>query len=185
MKCCKQTENQSVYEHGLSVQNHTFKLIEILKTGCNNHYKLPDWFLTYRFEILSKLYPDNIIEEYTLYHDIGKPYCLRLDEEGRRHFPNHAEVSYDTWLSIGGNALVAKLIRMDMIIHTMKAADIDEFIKKPEAITLLIVGLAEIHSNAELFGGYDSQSFKIKWNQINRRGNAVVKKLFGDKNGIG
>ena len=74
---------------------------------------------------------------------------------------------------------------MDMIIHTMKAADIDEFIKKPEAITLLIVGLAEIHSNAELFGGYDSQSFKIKWNQINRRGNAVVKKLFGDKNGIG
>jgi len=67
----------------------------------------------------------------------------------------------------------------------MKAADIDEFIKKPEAITLLIVGLAEIHSNAELFGGYDSQSFKIKWNQINRRGNAVVKKLFGDKNGIG
>jgi len=184
MKCCKQTENQSVYEHGLSVQFHTKQLISILKSKINNGYRLPNWFFQYSDQILEELFSDEVISDYTLYHDIGKPYCLTLDEQGRRHFPNHAEVSAETWLKIGGATDIARLIKMDMMIHTIKAIDLDDFICNAEAITLLIVGLAEVHSNAEMFGGYDSQSFKIKWSQINRRGNAICKKLFGDKNEI-
>jgi hypothetical protein len=181
MQCCQQTETQSVYQHGISVKEHTFALIQMLQSEETQHgWILPNWFIQYRQAILNKLLPLDIIEEYTTYHDCGKPYCLTYDELGKKHFPNHAEVSYCTWLAVGGNKSAAKLMQMDMLIHTIKAADLDEFIKHPETITLLISGLAEIHSNAKMFGGLDSTSFKIKWNQINKRGKAICQKLFGE-----
>jgi|SRR5579885_131323 len=181
MQQCPQTDTQSVYEHGISVKEHIFALIQFLETGqINGEWKLPDWLSQYREQLLASLCCKNIIEEYTIFHDCGKPYCLTIDENGRRHFPNHAEVSYRTWLSVSDNQQIAKLIRMDMMIHTMKASDIDEFIKHPEATTLLLAGLAEVHSNAKMFGGLDSESFKIKWGQINKRGKAICHKLFGE-----
>ena len=183
MKNCPQTETQSVYQHGLSVKEHAFELIQMLKSGIEKPgWRLPDWFLVYRKQILNKLLPENLIEEYTIYHDCGKPYCLTIDDDGKRHFPNHAEQSKLTWLSVGGSEQAAKLMSMDMMIHTLKVTDIDEFIKHPEAVTLLLVGLAEIHSNAAMFGGIESVSFKIKWNQINKRGKLICKKLFNGEN---
>lgn len=182
MKNCPQTNSQSVYQHGLSVRDHIFELISFLETGrINGDWKLPSWMHEHREHILNALLPKDIIEEYAVFHDCGKPFCLSIDSDGKRHFPNHAEVSYQTWLKTTGNEQVAKLIRMDMIIHTMKAADIPEFIKHPEAITLLIAGLAEVHSNAKMFGGLESDSFKIKWNQINKRGKAICLQLWSEK----
>lgn len=181
MKNCLQTEGQSVYQHGLSVKEHINELIDILKFDHVNNYKLPYWFFQYKNQILSNLLPINIINEYTIHHDCGKPYCLLIDDNGKRHFPNHAEVSEKTWSAIGGNPIAAKLMGMDMLIHTMKANDIDAFIKHPEAITLLMVGLAEIHANAKMFGGIESTSFKIKWKQIDKRGKVICEKLFGVK----
>lgn len=179
MQHCLQSQGQSIYQHGISVRDHAFELISYLETGSiNDNWKLPDWFQLYRKQILAALLPKDIINEYTIYHDCGKPYCKSIDQDGKSHFPNHAEVSCQTWLNLGGNPTVAKLMKMDMIIHTMKAADIDEFITHPEAITLLLVGLAEVHSNAKMFGGIDSTSFKIKWNQINKRGKVICQKLF-------
>ena len=61
----------------------------------------------------------------------------------------------------------------------MKAEAVPEFAKMPEAISLLLVALSEIHANAEMFGGIESTSFKIKWKQIDKRGNAICKLLFG------
>lgn len=146
MQNCQQTQGQSVYQHGLSVRDHLFDLLSFLR---NNKelpgWRLPEWLTTYRSKILNSLLPDSILEEYTTFHDCGKPYCLTIDEEGKRHFPNHAEISYETWLSAGGNLQAAKLMRMDMMIHKIKADEIDEFIKHPEAISLLLAGLAEIH----------------------------------------
>ena len=181
MKVCQQSSNQSVYQHGLAVFNHTMWIIATLENGNkNSFYKIPDWMFQYRKDILQHIMSDDIIEEYTIHHDCGKPYCLTVDEDGKRHFPNHAEVSYRTWLEAGGNEQAARLMKMDMMIHTMKADEIDAFIKHPEAITLLIVALAEVHANGEMFGGFNSESFKIKWSQINRRGKVICKKLFGD-----
>jgi hypothetical protein len=183
MQQCQQTEGQSVYQHGLSVKEHIFQLIDYLKTGeISGDWKIPDWLKDYRSQILSVLLPQDIIEEYTIHHDCGKPYCKSVDENGRTHFPNHADVSYQTWLDVGGSRAAAKLMKMDMCIHTMKACDIDEFITHPEACTLLLAGMAEVHSNAKMFGGLDSTSFKIKWNQINKRGKAICLKLFGEQN---
>ena len=74
---------------------------------------------------------------------------------------------------------VKKLIKRDMEIHLLKAVGIKDFIKKEqEALTLLLVGLAEVHSNAELFGGRNSVSFKIKWKQIDKRGKRICEEIF-------
>lgn len=176
MQACAQTEGQSVYEHGLSARDHTLQLLQFLRTGeIADHWLLPDWIREYRHQLLGSLMPQSVIEEYTVFHDCGKPYCK---PDGKRRFPNHAEVSYWTWLEVGGGLPAAKLMRLDMMVHTMKAQDIDTFTTLPEAATLLIVGLAEVHSNAKMFGGMDSTSFKIKWGQINKRGRAICRKLF-------
>ncbi len=182
MKNCPQTDSQSVYEHGVSVKEHIFELIVFLQNGrfIDDGWKLPTWMYEYREQLYASLLPTEIIDQYAVFHDCGKPYCLTIDEQGRRHFPNHPEVSYNIWLAVGRHETVANLIRWDMKIHTMKAADVDEFCQHKEAVTLLIAGLAEIHSNAKMFGGIDSESFKIKWSQINKRGKAICRKLFGD-----
>jgi hypothetical protein len=59
----------------------------------------------------------------------------------------------------------------------MKANKLDEFCEDFAAISLLITGLAEIHANAEMFGGIESTSFKMKYKQINRRGKQIIKIL--------
>jgi hypothetical protein len=182
MQQCQQAVGQSVYQHGVSVKEHIFQIINYLETGhIAGNWQLPSWIDEYRLQIKSKLLSKEIIEEYTIFHDCGKPYCLTIDSDGKRHFPNHAEHSYQTWINVGGDLQAAKLMKMDMIIHTMKASDIDDFIKHEECITLLLAGLAEVHSNAKMFGGIDSVSFKIKWNQINKRGNIICQKLFKEQ----
>lgn len=75
--------------------------------------------------------------------------------------------------------IIARLIKRDMEIHLLKAADIPNFIEnKKDAITLLVVGLAEIYSNCKMFGGEDSTSFKIKFKRINQRGKTICKEIF-------
>jgi hypothetical protein len=180
MKDCPQTDNQSVYEHGVSVYEHMLELIEYLRTGeIGSNWKLPDWVAHYRQELLDSLLPIDIIEEYAIHHDCGKTNCLQIDEQGKRHFPNHAQASHDLWLSLGGNQEAAKLMLLDMQIHTIKAVDVSAFCEYKGATTLLLAGLSEIHANAEVcFGGFDSTSFKIKYKQLDRRGRAVCECLF-------
>lgn len=116
---------------------------------------------------------------YTVYHDCGKPYCRTVDCNGKVHFPDHAKVSALIWKQHGGSEQQCWLMEHDMDIHQLKAEQIDTFCNCPEAITLLLAGLAEVHSNAQMFGGIESVSFKIKYKQIDKRGKAICKKLFG------
>ena len=176
MRNCEQTKGQSVLDHGISVKNYLFDLINHLKTGDNLKYDwvLPDWLYTNKDLILSSLPDDDTLELYTKYHDCGKPFCLTIDDDGKRHFPNHAEVSYQIFKQIFNNDVAAELIRRDMDIHLLKSTGVDEFCKNPYAITLLLTGLAEVHSNSKLFGGTDSTSFKIKFKSINQRGKQIL-----------
>jgi hypothetical protein len=179
MKNCEQTKGVSVLDHGISVKNYLFDLINHLRTGDELKYDwiLPDWLLPNKDLILSSLPDDDTLKLYTKYHDCGKPFCLTIDDDGKRHFPNHAEVSYQIFKQISNNAVAAELIRHDMDIHLLKSDGVDEFCKNPFALTLLLTGLSEIHSNAQMFGGIDSLSFKIKWKSINQRGKQILNKL--------
>jgi hypothetical protein len=199
MKSCEQASGQNMYQHGASVWDWYDRIRHILNTGSDdsknkplvNQLKLPEWFFKYEEELARNRLNSSHLHWYTHYHDCGKPYCREIRGE-KVHYPDHAEVSYNVWMKITENfpikyrdeefvGQVGRLIRRDMDIHTLKAKEVDQFCKdKREAVTLLLVGLAEVHSNAEMFGGRDSTSFKIKWKQIDRRGRAICKKLFGE-----
>lgn len=186
MLLCEQTKGQSVYQHGRSVWKHFCDLLDFIKgdyTLPNDEWKLPDWLKQYSHDILANLHNEELIREYATYHDCGKPYC-RIEENGRVHFPNHAEVSKQVWLSVGGNPIVANLIGWDMDLHTLNSVEIEQRCQEwsiNDICTLLLVALSEIHSNARMFGGINSDSFKIKWKQLERRGRQICKTYFGEK----
>lgn len=177
MIACEQTKGMPVLQHGQLVNKYYKDLINHLRTGSPLKYewKLSDWMDQYSYEIISNVLDDDTMMRYQTYHDCGKPYVRCLDENGRPHFPNHAEASYQVWKELFKNDdTVAELIKNDMQIHTIKNEELSEFCKSPLAISLLITGLCEIHANASMFGGIDSTSFKIKWKQIDRRGKHIV-----------
>ena len=164
MSNCEQTKGQSVLQHGESVRDYLFDLINHLRSGepLKYDWNLPDWVLENKDLLLSSLPDDETLELYTLYHDCGKPFCLTIDDEGKRHFPNHAQVSYDIFKQVFDNPVAAELILHDMDIHTLKSDGVEEFAKNLYALTLLLTGLSEVHSNCQMFGGVSSISFKIK-----------------------
>lgn len=182
---CEQTQGQTVYQHGLSVRNHLEDLIEGLSTGNLTGWKVPDYWIKYKEEILSNLHSRDILIAYTIYHDCGKGFVRQVDDAGRVHFPDHAKVSGDLFEEAGGSSVVANLIRWDMVLHTASAEEIDRYCREvwtvEDACSLLLAALAEIHSNSKLFGGIESLSFKSKWKTIDRRGKQICKFYFGDK----
>ena len=179
MMSCEQTKGMTVLEHGMSVKNYLNDLISHLrdKTPLKYQWKLPEWVLENSEFILSKLPDEKTMHLYTTYHDCGKPFCLEVDSDGKRHFPNHAEKSYEIFKQVFKNEQAAELIRHDMDIHLLKSEGVEEFCKNPLAIALLITGLSEIHSNAAMFGGIDSTSFKIKLKSITQRGKQIINLL--------
>lgn len=182
---CEQTPGQTVYQHGQSVTKVFFRLKDHLKGDAvidEPGWRLPSWFGEYGEAISDRLYDDTTTSLYTLYHDCGKPYCRIVGEDGKVRFPGHADVSAETWAAVGGDERVGRLIRDDMLLHTASADEIANFCtgrwSPQEAATLLVAALAEIHSNARMFGGIESVSFKQKYKNLDRRGKQICKHFF-------
>ena len=171
-----QTDTQNVLEHGISVAKHFNQLIK----GDTNNWKLPTWFTDNKEFIFNNIHSLEDIKEYQVMHDCGKSYCMTIDEQGKRHFTNHAQVSSDTFSKISDNKVVADLILKDMVFHTIKADEVEDFVKNNSietVLTLLVTALCELHSNAAMFGGIESTSFKIKFKQLDKRGKQVLNLL--------
>jgi len=177
MKSCEQTQGQSVYQHGVSVNEYFQDLI-----GENTlNWKKPKWFEENKLKILDLLYDTEIIERYILYHDCGKPYNKVIYEDGSIHFPDHALVSEKVWNNLFDNKLIGSLIKNDMFFHTCTSKELEEFTKEQDkefVFVLLVVALCELHSNSNMFGGMDTISFKSKWKKLDRRGNQVCRFFF-------
>lgn len=182
MKSCEQRSGQTIWQHGESVRDHLMDLIRFLRDPhYNSKYtcRYPQWLLSHSKSLLECLPDDRILEKYTLWHDCGKPFCRTQDEAGKVHYPNHASLSASLFREMyPEQEIAATLISQDMDIHTLSSDEIEEFCSRPNAAASLLAGLAEIHSNAELFGGISSDSFKIKWKHLNKRGTAICKRLF-------
>jgi hypothetical protein len=178
MRSCEQTAGQTILEHGFSVAQYLEELLDFLdgKPLDEARWRIPTWIAENR-DLLRGLLPSReMLREYAIFHDCGKPRCRTVDAEGRVHFPDHAEVSYRAWLEAGGDEDVAFLIRHDMTLHTATSIEAEAFAEGTEPrflAALLLSALAEVHSNARMFGGIESTSFKIKWKQIDRRGRRV------------
>jgi len=165
-----------VHEYYLDLHTHLFGGAPL-----KFEWRLPQWLNDHKEYIKDKLLPLDIMRDYHIYHDCGKPMCVTIDENGKQHFPNHAEASYLRWKECSQesprNTRIATLIRMDMDIHLLNSESLTAFSQRPEAISLLITGLCEIHSNAAMFGGIESTSFKIKWKHIDKRGRQIINLL--------
>lgn len=162
-------------EHGLSVWKYTEKLIK----SDTSDMILPQWYIEHKDKLLENLHPIETVKEYNIYHDCGKHLCLTIDENGKRHYPNHAEVSKKAWLDAGGDELTGRLIGLDMIFHT---ETFDQIIERnldiKDICTLMLTSLAELHANGEMFGGFQSDSFKIKFKKLTKLGNKICAHYF-------
>lgn len=177
MKNCPQTKTSNVLEHGISVHDYFCDLYYHLKdnTLLKYQWRLPSWVEPYKSTLLEGLLDFDTLKTYQIYHDCGKPYCRYVDDEGKQHFPDHANVSAYISKFLTSNPQVHSLIGMDMDIHLLKNDGVPEFASRKEAISLLLTGLAELHSNASMFGSTQSINFKIKFKNIEKRGKAILK----------
>jgi len=182
--------NLSILQQGISVTQYFLDYYSFLQfqTPLNYSFKETKLFEENKALILEYLLPIPIISTYLTYHDIGKPFCkiYELENHSKYHFPNHAKRSSELFASshsvTAENFIISELISRDMDIHLLKAKDIKDFIGTTKyshmiAITLLLSGFAEIHANAEMFGGIDSVSFKIKYKQIMKRGKKIIEEI--------
>lgn len=178
MLTCFQFEDMNVLEHGLSIHEWFCDLYDHLVNGkpLQKDWRLPDWI--YDPIIPCLLLDFDTLKTYQIYHDCGKPLCRTVDENGKQHFPNHAQMSKQRWLECSDGSeealAIAELAGMDMDIHLLKSDGIAEFANRKEAISLLLTGLCEIHSNARMFGGIESTGFKIKWKHLDKMGKRIL-----------
>lgn len=178
MLSCYQTSGVNMLDHGLSVWKYTQKLIN----GDTVDMKIPSWYTSHKDKILSNLHDIETIRLYNIYHDNGKHLCRTVDADGKVHYPNHAEVSKQNWLVHGGDVTVGNLIGLDMVMHTENKEQIlARNLSTKDTLTLLITALAECHANAEMFGGIESTSFKIKFKKIEKTGKFLCQGLFSLK----
>ena len=176
MAHCNQTKGQTILAHGLSVARYYQDLYAWLHQP-DDYTPVFDWILpewAWDPRLREALLPLQDTLTYQLYHDCGKPFCLEFDDQGRRHFPNHAEISHAVWTALNPDDHIAWLIQHDMEIHLAKAQDAPRIASTPYWATQLLTGLAELHSNAAMFGGTDSTSFKIKYKALNKTGKRVL-----------
>lgn len=114
------------------------------------------------------------MEKYQVYHDCGKPLCLTYDEFGKKHFYNHSTFSYNQFLKVfPEDNICANLIKNDLEFHTNK--DLSFLWSLENAHSLYLTAWAEIYANSEMFGGVESDSFKIKRKKLIKAGKYITK----------
>jgi hypothetical protein len=183
MLTCFQFEDMNVLQHGQSIHDWFCDLYDHLVHGkpLKLQWRLPGWLTDAQPLLKDKLLDFDILRLYQIYHDCGKPLCRTVDENGKQHFPNHAQISKERWLECSDGSAealaIAELIGMDMDIHLLKSEGLDEFANRKEALTLLLTGLCEIHSNARMFGGIESTGFKIKWKHLDKMGKRIIERI--------
>lgn len=164
-------------KHGQMVNEEYCKLLKLLKHNHSNH-------------ILAHLTPENIqwllgnqydsilMRHYHMYHDCGKPFCLKAID-GKNHYPNHAKVSKEIHEQYFDMPVASQLIEFDMNFHNLKSEALDNWLNENKLNNKLLASLyltawAELLANSMLFGGEKTDSFKIKKKQLIKAG----KKLF-------
>lgn len=166
-----QMEGLNLLQHGQQVWHYYERLLN----GDHEGMKIPDWYTQHQEFISQNLYPRDIIEIYTVWHDIGKTETVQVGEDGRKRFPGHAEASERIWLSLGGDPEIATLMGLDMIFHTESAEQIlQRNLEAKVLCTLMLAALAELHANAEMFGGITSESFCIKFKKLRQRARKIL-----------
>lgn len=175
MQAGYQTSGISYWEHGELVAAR-FK--DLMNPNQNMTWRLPAWFEQNADWIRKQLAPNfELISTYQIWHDCGKSLCRTVDEAGKSHYPDHATLSAQIWQDLGGDPTIGELIRQDMLCHQLRPTEAKIFASNPCALILLVTALCELHANASMFGGFQSDSFKIKWKKMDKVGTIVLSHL--------
>lgn len=154
-------------QHGQLVHEEYKKLISALNANDIEYAELAQLYA----RIASKLPPAEVLERYHVYHDCGKHIALTIGEDGKRRYPNHAEISAQQFsILFPEDGFTTQLIRMDMDFHTLRGDDLIKLCRSPFAPILYFTAWAEINANAEMFGGKQSESYKIKRSRLIQAG---------------
>lgn len=168
MEVCEQAPNLNMLQHGKAVHFHYKLLLEELNSNTIKYKELSQVYEKFK----SSLPPINVLEKY---HDCGKHLCLEVSEDGKRRFPNHTEISYRQYLEVfPEDKFTALLILKDMDFHIMKSDDLKNLCEHPVAPILYLTAWAEINANAEMFGGIESESYKIKRSRLIQAGKKLL-----------
>jgi hypothetical protein len=171
MISCEQAPGVNMLQHGEQVAARYADLHSLLTTLIPPKF---EWHLPFKqSDILCKLAKLALTPEqartYHVMHDCGKPFCLEVGEDGKRRFPNHAAMSEQAFKQIYPDDLLsARLIGKDMLCHLTKSAGIEVLVNDEDFPTLLLTAWAEVHTNAAMFGGTSSDSFKIKASRLEK-----------------
>jgi hypothetical protein len=151
---------------------------DLMNPNPNMVWRLPTWFTEHAAWIRAKLAPDfDRLRTYQQWHDCGKPYARTVDADGKVHYPDHAAISARLWRELGGDPTIGDLIEQDMACHTLRPPEAAAFAANPNALALLVTALCELHANASMFGGMQSDSFKIKWKRLDKCGTIILNHL--------
>lgn len=164
MSATKQ-HDQNILDHGIDVHQRYRDLLRLIKgrpTLC--YWNLPEWFKD-TIKLLPKLQYFQDMRRYHLFHDCGKPYCKKVID-GKVSFPNHEIESFKVSKKLHFKENITKMIELDMICHKSNSEVFSKHIKDPLLPSLLLTALAEVYANNRLFGGFESESFKIKHKKI-------------------
>lgn len=172
MENCFQFENVNMIQHGEMVHEWYVDLVGP-KTNVWDFGKVTEQVL----KLITLASKSEELKNYHVYHDLGKPFCKVVDENGRQHFPNHAQVSYNTWINAGGDEETAWYILHDMDFHLLKTNELDDLLNDPRAVNLLLTAWCEVHANSQMFGGIESTSFKIKRKSLEKHTKALYNLL--------
>lgn len=166
MKTTYQTSKIDMLEHGLMV-NESYARILKKDTDYIKHFG----FSPEDLDTLLNFQHDHILmRNYHIYHDCGKPFCQTTDENGKNHYPDHAAKSAQVYQNYFDCEIANTLIKNDMIFHTLKSEDLSTWLlaqDKRIIASLYLTAWAEIFANSAMFGGFESDSFKIKKKKLN------------------
>ena len=177
MRTCMQFRTQSTLDHGDAVLEMYRTLTSHAREGkLPEGWRQPKWWSPETAQQLAAAQPpEDLMANYLRYHDCGKPLCRIEDDEGRQHFPNHAAISAQLWEHLGGHPDEVWLMANDMLLHSGSAEECEAIRGHRLAPALMFAALSEIHSNAEMFGGIETNSFKAKAKQLERRTAQLLK----------
>jgi hypothetical protein len=177
MRACMQFRTQSTLDHGDAVlAMYRTLLSHARKCQLPEGWRQPKWWSPETAQQLAAAQPpEHLMANYLRYHDCGKPFCRIEDEEGRQHFPKHAAISAQLWAKLSGHSDEVWLMANDMLLHTGTAEACEGIRGHCLAPALMFAALSEIHANAEMFGGTETNSFKAKAKHIERRTAQLLK----------
>jgi hypothetical protein len=171
MIACEQAPGLNLLQHGQSVHAQYRQIQRDFEQGQLDCKELQTLYARFEREL-----PDTeSLERYHIYHDCGKHLCATQTAEGKRQFPNHAEVSAHQYgILFPEDVRTKQLISLDMAFHTLRGEELLRLCADPLAPILYFTAWAEVNANAVMFGGRSSESYKIKRSRLIQAGKKLL-----------